>query len=147
MKLKRSLSAFVFGVLFGCAVLSSALFCFGVFEFPVAVSKTFPIVPPSFPIQMKVDFGPAGKPGFDDKKFQVEKNTAAKEAVSQVYPVLSGRSCCSLRDVLAIDGVKIDPLKNRWWVCELNGSRRFSPHKKKLEPGDRVEWKYIQDEQ
>lgn len=103
--------------------------------------------PQIFEISLKVDFGPAGKPGFEDKKFQIEKDTTAKEAVSQVYPVLSGRGCCSLREVIGIGGVSIDPLKNRWWVCELNGTRKFSPHKKKLEPGDRVEWKYIQNAQ
>ena len=103
--------------------------------------------PQVFEITLKVDFGPAGKPGFEDKKFQVEKGTTPKEAVSQVYPVLSGKSCCSLREVLGIDGVSIDPMKNRWWVCELNGSRKFSPHQKKLQPGDRVEWKYIQNVQ
>lgn len=103
--------------------------------------------PKEFTIELKVDFGPAGKPGFEDKRFLVENGTTPKEAVSQVFPVLSGRGCCSLREVIAIDGVQIDPLKNRWWVSELNGTRKFSPQKKKLEPGDRVEWKYIQNAQ
>ena len=103
--------------------------------------------PKTFQIDLKVDFGPAGKAGFEDPKFWVEKNTTAKEAVSQVFPVLSGKSCCSLREVIEIGGVRVDPLKNRWWICELNGSRKFSPAKKKLKSGDRVEWKYIQNQQ
>ncbi len=103
--------------------------------------------PKEFTVEMKVDFGPAGKPGFEDKEFLVENGTTPKEAVSQVFPVLSGRGCCSLREVIAIDGVQIDPLKNSWWVSELNGTRKFSPQKKKLQPGDRVEWKYIQNNQ
>ncbi len=103
--------------------------------------------PKLFTVTMKVDFGPAGKPAFVDEKFYVEKGTTPKEAVSQVYPILSGRVCCSLHDLLSIDGVKIDPAKNRWWVCELNGSRKFSPHERKLKPGDVVVWKYIQDGQ
>ena len=101
----------------------------------------------TFQINLKVDFGPAGKPAFKDPQFWVEEGTTAKEVVSQVFPVLSGRSCCSLREVIEIGGVKVDPLKNRWWVCELNGSRKFSPQKKKLKSGDRLEWKYIQNRQ
>ena len=112
--------------------------------------------PKIFGINLKVDFGPAtdpssgrpaGKPAFEDTHFQIEKDTTAKEAVSQVYPVLSGKGCCSLREVIAIDGVSIDPMKNRWWVCELNGARKFSPQKKKLKSGDVVAWKYIQNAQ
>lgn len=100
-----------------------------------------------FPIYMKVDFGPAGKPGFEDPNFLVEKGTTPKEAVSQVFPILSGKSCCSLRDLLEIGGVRIEPLKNRWWTCTLNGSRKFSPKTKKLKRGDRLEWAYIQNKQ
>ncbi len=103
--------------------------------------------PKVFMVTLKVDFGPAGKPGFTDEKFYVEKNTTPKEAVSQVYPILSGRVCCSLHDLLAIDGVKIDPAKNRWWICKVNGSTKVSPQKKKLKEGDIVEWIYAQDEQ
>lgn len=98
-------------------------------------------------IDLKVDFGPANKDGFEDKAFEVEKGTTPKEAVSQIYPVLSGKTCCSLREIMAIDGISVDPMKNRWWVCELNGTRKFSPHKKKLNSGDVVVWKYIQDGQ
>ncbi len=101
----------------------------------------------TFPIHLKVDFGPAGKPGFDDPNFLVEKGTTPKEAVSQVFPILSGKSCCSLRDLLEIGGVRIDPLKNRWWICTLNGSRKFSPKTKKLKWGDCLEWAYIQNTQ
>src|SRR5438067_1119001 len=99
--------------------------------------------PRTFPVSLSVDFGPAGKPGFEDKHFHVEKGTSPKEAVSQVFPILSGKACCSLREIIEIGGVRIDPVKNRWWICELNGSRRFSPVKKKLKPGDVVAWKYI----
>ena len=102
--------------------------------------------PKVFEINMKVDFGPAGKPMHEEKLF-VEKGTTPKEAVSQIFPVLSGKVCCSFRDLLAIDGVEIDPARNRWWICELNGSRKVTPHKKKLRPGDRVEWRFIEDAQ
>lgn len=100
----------------------------------------------SFPIQIKVDFGPAGKPAHEETIY-VEKGTTPKEAVSQVFPVLSGKACCSFREVLEIGSVKIDPVKNRWWVCSVNGSKKISPQKKKLQEGDVVEWKYVQESQ
>ena len=102
--------------------------------------------PKTFPIQIKVDFGSAGKP-FHEETLYVETGTTPKEAVSQVFPVLSGKACCSLREVIEIGGVKIDPAKNRWWVCLVNGSKKISPHKKKLKQGDVVEWNYIQESQ
>ena len=36
----------------------------------------------TFPIDLKVDFGPAGKPGFEDPRFLVEKGATAKEVVA-----------------------------------------------------------------
>lgn len=101
--------------------------------------------PKTFPIQMKVDFGPAGKPVHEEKLY-VEKGTTPKEAVSQVFPVLSGKACCSFREVIEIGGVRVDPEKKLWWICKLNGSKNVSPQKKKLKTGDIVEWKYIQDD-
>lgn len=98
----------------------------------------------TFPVQMKVDFGPAGKPAYDDM-IEVEKGTTPKEAVSQVFPVLSGKACCSFREVIEINDVRVDPEKKLWWICLLNGSKNVSPQKKKLKAGDVVEWKYIQD--
>ena len=100
----------------------------------------------TFPIQVKVDFGPAGKPAHEETIY-VEKGTTPKEAVSQVFPVLSGKACCSFREILEIGGVKINPAKNRWWICLVNGSKKVSPQKKKLKQGDVVEWKYVQDSQ
>ena len=102
--------------------------------------------PKTFPLTLKVDFGPAGKP-YHEETLIVEKGTTAKEAVSQVFPILSGKACCSLREVIAIGGVEIDPEKNRWWTAAINGSRKIDPRKKKLKSGDVLEWKYIQDEQ
>ena len=102
--------------------------------------------PKTFAVQMRVDFGPANKPAHAEKLY-VERGTTPKEAVSQVFPILSGKACCSFRDLIAIDGVKIDPAKNRWWICLLNGSKDVSPQKYKLKPGDVVEWQYIEDNQ
>ena len=96
-----------------------------------------------FPVLVKVDFGPAGKPAHEEKLF-VEKGTTPKEAVSQIFPILSGKTCCSFRDTLEIGGVRVDPAKNRWWTCKLNGSMKVAPSKKKLKPGDVVEWLYLE---
>ena len=102
--------------------------------------------PPAFPVEISVDFGPAGKPSKTETIY-VEKNTTPKEAVSQVFPILSGKTCCSFREIMAIDGISVDPLKNRWWTCALNGSKKVAPAKKKLKRGDKVEWKYIEEQQ
>ncbi len=99
-----------------------------------------------FPVLMKVDFGPAGKPAREEKIF-VEKGTTPKEAVSQVFPVLSGKTCCSFREIMEIDGVRVEPSKNRWWICKVNGSKKISPAKTKLKSGDAVEWTYVEEAQ
>lgn len=102
--------------------------------------------PKPFQIEVKVDFGPAGKPAHSEKIY-VEKGTTPKEAVSQIFPVLSGKTCCSFREIMEIGGVRVDPAKNQWWTCAVNGSKKVSPQKKKLKKGDVVEWIYAQDAQ
>jgi hypothetical protein len=100
--------------------------------------------PETFPIYLKVDFGPSGKP-FYEETIYVEKGMTAKEAVSLSMPIRSGRSCCSLKELYEIDGVAVDPVNKRWWICLLNDSKSFSPHQKELQKGDIIEWKYIQE--
>lgn len=102
--------------------------------------------PKPFPVTVKVDFGPAEKPSHEEKIY-VEKGTTPKEAVSQVFPIMSGKACCSFREIFEIDGVRVDPAKNRWWTCAVNGSKKVSPQKKKLKRGDVVEWKYVEESQ
>lgn len=101
---------------------------------------------PAFPVEVRVDFGPAGKPSHSEIIY-VEKGTTPKEAVSQVFPVMAGKTCCSFREIMEIGGVRVDPAQNRWWTCSVNGSKKISPQKKKLKRGDVVEWAYVQDEQ
>ena len=100
----------------------------------------------AFPIDLTVDFGPAGKDGHAGTLF-VERNTTPTEAVAQVYPVLFGKTCCSLKDVMEIGGVRVDPVRNMWWTVWLNGSKKFSPRKKKLRKGDKLEWRYVEESQ
>jgi len=107
--------------------------------------KTFH--PETFEIEMKVDFGPAGKPTYEGS-LEVEVGTTLKDAVSQVFPILSGKICCSFREVLAIDGVAADPAGNTWWTCSVNGSsKEVSSYVTELRPGDVMEWTYKQSSQ
>ena len=130
------------------SVFKSVLFAFlGVFIFSNILTSCVFIrneSPKTIPVKMKVDFGPAKKSGFDEMIY-IEKGTTPKEAVSQVFPILSGKSCCSLREVIEIGGVRVEPAKNLWWICLVNGSKNISPQKKELKEDDTVEWKYIDD--
>ena len=122
------------------------LFILGMMTFEIPLAQAMARKPSTYSISVRVDFGPAGKAPHEET-LEVEKGTTPKEAVSQVFPVLSGKTCCSPREIMGIDGVNVDPAKNRWWTCQVNGSKKVSPQKKKLKPGDRVEWKYIEDSQ
>ncbi len=102
--------------------------------------------PETFAIKIRVDFGPAGKPAHEGTLF-IERGTTPRDAVGQVFPVLFGMACCSLREIIAIDGVKIDPAQNYWWTCHVNGSRKVSPMRYKLKKGDLLEWRYIVESQ
>ena len=130
MKFKNSIFAFL--------IIAS---CFFLGHF---LSVRFSGTDRTFPIQIKIDFGTVRKPVHKETLF-IEKGTTPKEAVSQIFPVLSGKACCSFRDVIEIGGVRINPQKNLWWICLLNGSRNVSPYKNKLKPGDVLEWKYIHE--
>lgn len=99
--------------------------------------------PETFSILMRIDFGPAGKP-VHEAPLEVEKGTTPKEAVSQVFPIRTGKSCCSLKEISEIDGVAVDASLKKWWICLVNGSKSVSPQKYRLKSGDKLEWKYIQ---
>lgn len=126
---------------------AAAIFLFVLLAFPIsgfAMGKK--PKHESFKVHLTVDFGPAGKPTFS-KEMEVEKDSTPKDVVSQAFPIMSGKTCCSFREIKTIDGVKVDPAKNWWWTCLLNGSKKVSPARTKLKPGDRVEWKYIEESQ
>jgi hypothetical protein len=96
-------------------------------------------------VTLEVDFGPANKSTYKET-FTTEEGATPKDVVSQVFPIRSGISCCSHRDVREIDGVANDPTKNQWWICKINGAKTMKgfPHAVKVEPGDVVTWCYIQ---
>ena len=88
MKFKKSFLVFGWGALFGCMFLSGLLLYSDVLELP-RTSKTLPVRLETFPIKMKVDFGPARKAGYE-KTIYVEKGTTLKEAVSRCFPFFPG---------------------------------------------------------
>jgi len=99
-----------------------------------------------FEIKMKVNFGPAQKPAYEGA-VEVEAGMSPKEVVSLIFPIRSGFACCSYRDLVEIDGVANEPTQNRWWICTVNGNRKItSPYGTKLQPGDTLEWNYIEDQ-
>ena len=99
-----------------------------------------------FPILVRVDFGPAGKP-VREEQFMVDEGSTAKDAVSLLFPVRSGAMCCNTRELAAIDEVWSDPASNTWWTCRINGSTKIGPFRTELKPNDTVEWVYIAQSQ
>ena len=103
-----------------------------------------PLIPGKFPVEIKVDFGPTGKPALT-RTLEVDRKTTPKEAVSLIFPVMSGKVCSSIHDLLEIDGVRPDKEKNLWWILTVNGSRHVSPYRTHLKRGDLVEWRYLKE--
>ena len=99
-----------------------------------------------FPVVVRVDFGPAGKPAREEQVLADEGSTA-KDVVSLLLPIQSGAICCNTRELAAIDGVWADPTKNLWWTCRINGSTKIGPFRTELHAGDRVEWTYLAQSQ
>ena len=124
------------------AVIFIAVFCAGL----IAGALPFldRVAPGEFPVEIRVDFGPAGKPALT-RTLEVDRKTNLKEAVSLVFPVMSGKVCSSIHDLLSIDGVRPDAAKNFWWICTVNGSRHVSAYKTRLKPGDHLEWRYLKE--
>lgn len=97
----------------------------------------------TFDVTLEVDFGPAGKPAVR-RVIQVAPGATPRDATEQVFPVEKGAVCCDPREVSTIDGVAADPAANRWWTVSINGSKKVSPYKTRLKPGDIVRWEYKQ---
>lgn len=100
----------------------------------------------TFDATLEVDFGPAAKPPVR-QTFQVERGATPEDLTAIAFPVEKGAVCCDRREVAVIDGVATDPAANRWWTVSVNGSKKVSPYKTKLKPGDVVRWEYRQNEQ
>jgi len=113
---------------------------------PAAAEEQAPPEPERFPIVVQVDFGPADRSPREER-LTVDAGTTPKDAVSLLFPIQSGAVCCNTRELAAIDGVRADPAKNRWWSCRVNGSTKLSPFRMELQPEDRVEWVYREQSQ
>ena len=99
--------------------------------------------PKRFPVTIQVDFGSAGQPSHQEQVL-VDEGTTPKDAVSILFPIQSGEACCNTRELIAINGVRIDPAKNRWWNCRVNGSPQVSSFRTEVKPEDRIEWVYAE---
>lgn len=109
---------------------------------PVLHAKTDKTIP----VEVVVDFGPAGKPAVR-KQVEVSKGSTPKDVVSTIFQILTGVACCDTREIISIDGVAVNPAENKWWICQLNGSKKVSPQKTQLKAGDVVQWSYITEAQ
>lgn len=109
----------------------------------MAGCATMPAAQRTFDVTLEVDFGPAGKPAVR-QVVQVERGATPQDATAKVFPLEKGSVCCDPREVSTIDGVAADPAANRWWTVSINGSKKVSPYKTKLKPGDVVRWEYKQ---
>ena len=124
--------AFIFIIVFCAGLVIGALPFLG------------PLMPGKFPVELRVDFGPAGKHALT-RTLEVDRKTTPKEVVSLVLPVMSGKVCSSIHDLLEIDGVRPDAAKNFWWILTVNGSRQVSPYRTHLKRGDLVAWRYLKE--
>jgi len=106
------------------------------------------IIPPKIvPIQVSIDFGPAGKPAVA-KEVMIREGATPRQALEQMFPVEKGAACCHPAEVMGINGVRVDPMKNRWWRLEINGtSKGASPYKSHLKAGDSMRWFYFEEKQ
>ena len=105
-----------------------------------------PVAREPFDVAVEVDFGPAGRPAVR-QVVQVQPGTTPEGATSQVFPVGKGAVCCDPRETAAIAGVAADPAANRWWTVSVNDSKKVSPYRTKLRPGDLVRWEYREYDQ
>lgn len=97
----------------------------------------------TFDVTVEVDFGPAGKSAVREV-VQVEPGATAHVAVKKLFPVEHGAVCCDPRETSSLGGVSADPAANKFWSVSINGSRKVSPYKTQLQPGDLVRWEYKQ---
>lgn len=72
--------------------------------------------------------------------------TTAGGAAEAVYKVEHGLVCCDSRDIRGINGLKVDPRKDKWWIVKVNGNRQNSSARTILNDGDIVEWIYDENE-
>lgn len=75
-------------------------------------------------------------------ELKLDTGTTAGGAAEAVYKVEHGLVCCDSRDVKAINGLAVDPYKEKWWIVLVNGNRQNTSSRTVLHEGDKVEWRY-----
>ena len=72
----------------------------------------------------------------------LDPGTTAAGAAKVAYKIEQGLVCCDSRDVKSINGLAMDPYKEKWWVVLVNGNMQNSSPRTVLKSGDIVEWRY-----
>jgi hypothetical protein len=97
---------------------------------------------PSARIELTIDFGPAGRPPLSAEVELAGEGTSI-DAARALTSVEQDWLCCSKDDVWSIGAVGPDPRLDRYWFWSVNGrAGPTAPAEHRLEPGDRLEWRY-----
>ena len=75
-------------------------------------------------------------------ELKLDAGTTASGAAKAAYKIEQGLVCCDSRDVKTINGLAMDPHKEKWWVVLINGNMQNSSPRTILKDGDKVEWRY-----
>lgn len=75
-------------------------------------------------------------------ELKLDAGTTASGAAKAAYKVEQGLVCCDSRDVKAINGLAMDPYKEKWWTVRINGNMQNASPRTILKDGDKVEWRY-----
>ena len=71
--------------------------------------------------------------------------TTVSQALETAYTVKHGVVCCDSRDIWAINGLAVDPYKEKWWIIKVNGNTQNTSSTRKLVDGDIVELVYMEN--
>jgi len=94
-------------------------------------------------ITVTIDFGPAGKPGFETMVTVPEKSTVL-ESLSMCVSVGTSPRYGMEHFVEAIDGIANDLVGDRGWRFEVNGRGSNVPAERYLvKNGDWIKWRYF----
>ena len=77
---------------------------------------------------------------------EIPLGSRAVDALRSVYNVEQGLVCCDARDVRAINGLAVDPHREKWWVLKVNGNTQNTSSQTVLGDGDLLEAVYLEDE-
>lgn len=75
----------------------------------------------------------------------VPAESTVSQALETVYEVRHGVVCCDSRDIFAVNGLAIDPYKEKWWIIKVNKNTQNSSSTRKLSDGDIVELVYMEN--